>query len=110
MSKYINADKLKEYIEAVYLNRKSKCEVAKTADFVGTKIIEYINEMPSVVVVEVKHGKNLNDEFYETDQFICSECGLHLQDWERIIVDGEIEEFEFNFCPKCGADMRGEIE
>lgn len=53
-----------------------------------------------------KYGKNLNDEFYDTDQFICSECGLHLQDWEKIIGDGEIEEFEFKFCPNCGADMR----
>lgn len=38
---------------------------------------------------------------------ICSECG---GGWFRYDLSDGVEEAEPNFCPNCGADMRGEKE
>lgn len=37
----------------------------------------------------------------ETDQFICSKCGIELLDWTRYIGD-ECYDYVFKFCPNCG--------
>lgn len=38
------------------------------------------------------------------DDFVCSNCGIHLADWHRI--DGEDwVEYEFKYCPNCGAKV-----
>lgn len=42
------------------------------------------------------------------DQFICKECGLHLEDWYRLDGDAWLEECEFKFCPNCGRKVREE--
>lgn len=43
----------------------------------------------------------------QCNQFICSECGIHLEDWRRLVVDKDDDttynyEYEFKFCPNCG--------
>lgn len=58
-------------------------------------------------------GHNENNDYAECDQFVCSECGIELQDWHRVerdIDDGDItyHEYTFRYCPNCGAEMRGE--
>lgn len=62
---------------------------------------------------EQKKGKNIATEYDEVDQFVCSECGIELQNWvrvERDEDDGDItnHEYRFNFCPNCSADIRVE--
>lgn len=38
------------------------------------------------------------------DDFVCSNCGIHLADWYRI--DGEDWfEYEFKYCLNCGAKV-----
>ena len=39
------------------------------------------------------------------DEFRCSVCGLHLEDWIRLDDEGNCYEYEFKYCPKCGAKM-----
>lgn len=67
-------------------------------------------QTPAADVVEVKHGENIT-KMYPTDEFICSECGLIMRDFEEILVDEENDEchyeFEFKYCPQCGAKMDG---
>ena len=51
-----------------------------------------------------------NVSYYaECDQFVCSNCGIALQDWRRVDrdEDGEVtyHEWEFNYCPNCGAKV-----
>lgn len=54
--------------------------------------------------------KNENNDYAECDQFVCSNCGIELQDWHRVERDeddGDISyhEYEFNFCPGCGCKV-----
>lgn len=54
--------------------------------------------------------KNENNDYAECDQFVCSNCGIELQDWHRVERDeddGDItyHEYEFNFCPSCGCKV-----
>ena len=56
--------------------------------------------------------KNVNDTYDEVDQFICSECGIELQDWKRIERDMnfkneiDVHEYILKFCPNCGRKIR----
>lgn len=59
---------------------------------------------------EVRSGANISQN-NPVDEFICSECGVMLDDFRRIVLDDDGERFycevEFQFCPLCGADVRG---
>lgn len=48
-------------------------------------------------IIEEKHYKGKEQEFYYIEEY-CSECG----------AKRKIGWAEANFCPNCGADMRGE--
>ena len=44
------------------------------------------------------------------DEFICKNCGIHLAEWVKLDAD-DYEEYEFKFCPECGAKiMDGDAE
>lgn len=73
--------------ESPYVNDDDIDEYRKLAD----KLFE---DIPTVDAVPVRPGKWIEGELY----IRCSECGYpagHLSD---------------NYCPNCGADMRGEAE
>jgi len=58
-----------------------------------------IEAIPSADVVERKKGKwikGVGENGVSTSLF-CSECNLENRHW-----------YEWNYCPNCGADMRGE--
>ena len=57
--------------------------------------------------VHTHYCANAGTEYAETDQFVCSECGLHLQDWIHIVdtddtEDSTLSEYTFKYCPNCG--------
>lgn len=57
---------------------------------------------------------NCNEDYDDCDQFVCSECGIELQDWHRIERDdddGEISyhEYTFQYCPHCGRKIKSSI-
>ena len=97
------------------------------------EIIEVIKEESEKVIAKKQHKKaeKLNNKTANTDkekvendntcthigdiaqcdQFICSECGIHLEDWRMLVEvgydDGYTDEmvnyeYEFKFCPNCG--------
>lgn len=51
-----------------------------------------------------------------TDQFICKNCGIWIEDFSKVIFeeydDGYVDklyyEYRFKFCPECGAKIKGE--
>ena len=62
-------------------------------------------------VVKRKTCKNLAVEYDDCDQFVCSQCGIELQDWRRVEHDeddGDVtyNEYRFRFCPNCGAKIK----
>lgn len=64
--------------------------------------MEYAGEIPDNCPLSAepqrKKGEwDYTDDMYET--YKCSECGFNTDDY-----------IEYNFCPNCGADMRGEQE
>lgn len=59
--------------------------------------------------VPVVHGRNFTKK-HPVDEFICSECGIVLVDYERLEIDEDDDdencyEYEFRFCPNCGAKI-----
>ena len=53
---------------------------------------------------------NINTGYDESDEFVCSNCGIQLRGWYSIeqYPDGDIEynDYEFHFCPNCGAKIK----
>ena len=56
-------------------------------------ILMTIEEQPTI---ERKKGEWIRMPYHVTE---CSECGFSLEDW----IQGAL----YNYCPNCGADMRG---
>ena len=82
MSRYINA-----VIAAEKISEKHNIPFS---DLVDTFV-----EIPSADVVEVKRGEWKVDETHDYEPY-CSLCGHEP-------IAGE----KYNYCPDCGADMRG---
>ena len=43
----------------------------------------------------------------DCDEWICSNCGVHLTEWTKVVIDEEENdttyyEYTFKFCPECG--------
>jgi hypothetical protein len=72
---------------------------------------EALDRVPAADVVERKTGKNVATEYDDCDQFVCSECGIELQDWRRVERDEDglevYHEYRLRFCPSCGAKIKG---
>jgi len=68
-------------------------------------LIDRIKTLPSVNPQEPKTGHWIerNDDHY--DWYECSECGYGAEG--EITMEGGVR---FNYCPNCGADMRGDTE
>jgi rubrerythrin len=71
----------------------------------------FLAKLPKVDAVEVVHGRN-KTTLHPVDEFICSVCGYVCQDTHKYVYDEDGEywscyEFEFKYCPDCGAKMDG---
>ena len=101
----------KEYIEREalmnYPIRRNNYDKNGNVNFINgvESVLEYAEGLPAADVVPVVHGYNDNQKYYATDEFRCSVCGLHLEDWIRLDDEGNCYEYEFKYCPKCGAKM-----
>ena len=84
MARYIDADKFAEAI----------CNFPAIDEHSANAVISLLHRHPTADVVEVKHGEwvksNPHNRFMD-----CSACGF-FQDHT-----------EFNYCPNCGAKMKG---
>ena len=111
MPRYIDADEALRQLEN---NRKDNpCQAPYRGiwDRASKNAIDTIEAIPTADVVERKHGSNITKN-HPVDEFVCSECGFITRECHRIEIDEEYGdetcfEFEYRFCPRCGADMRG---
>lgn len=74
--------------------------------------VDAILSIPAADVQEVVRGQNITEE-NPVDQFICSRCGLILEEYVQKEIDpddGDATYYELEplFCPRCGADVREE--
>lgn len=99
MSKYIDADKLIEELEAGSM----PIYQANISGILGDKdcIKDYIKRTPAADVQQVKHGRwlQLSDDDQYEGSYLCSECRT-----EETFFD---ESSFSNYCPNCGAKMDG---
>lgn len=86
MSKYINTEELNKAI--------SKC---KDEPFTKDTLYAITELLPSV---ELKHGEWIEEHEIQ-DYLVCPFCDVHFN-----MCDNDTE--WFNYCPNCGADMRGD--
>lgn len=71
----------------------------------GISLIEsYISEMDGLPSAQPERKKGKwHQRFYpKVEMMVCSECG------NEFSYDAETGVRDYNFCPNCGADMRGE--
>lgn len=99
MNKYIDADKLKEH----YAWWGEDSEEKRIID-------EIVDVQPSADVVEVKHGKWQDVKRWEcythsVTDMRCSVCHCYASR----VLPHQIA-YIYDFCPNCGADMRGRKE
>lgn len=66
------------------------------------RVISIIESAPSSDSAQSK-GEWITIEYYGGVIYKCSECGH-----EFVLIEGTPEENEYQYCPYCGADMRGE--
>lgn len=89
----IDADKLIEFLDIGHLRHPSElC-------FSEIEVANLLLHAPAVDAKPVVHGNWKFNHFY--DEWECSECG-------SLIALSDDENGHPNFCPHCGADMRGE--
>lgn len=64
------------------------------------KMVSFPEYTPSADVAPVRHGRwEMNSD--RPDNIICTNCDVCFDVWKH-------EAKDFNYCPKCGADMRTE--
>lgn len=98
-----------------YIEREAAYELARTNDYYSdfyrsmadlTSLKELLEDTPAADVVEVVHGEWIS-EFGSYCTPRCSACGWHKPYTEDYYCAQELYS-PWNYCPNCGADMRGE--
>lgn len=89
MGRYVDADSL---IRTLYIQADNDgficCGVEDLETLIKTQLTEDVRENV--------RGEWIKDE---NGDITCTNCGCHLEDWVKAIF--------YNFCPNCGADVRG---
>ena len=95
MSRHIDADLLKQSIPNTKMDEFENCRYCRLLD--EEQVKDLIDQQPTADVRENVHGKweIYCDENGKVTDCYCNQCGCNS------FIGG-------NFCPNCGADMRGE--
>lgn len=101
----MNNDNLKKTITkfvAMAILEADELPFVETAEYVASELI-------SAGIGKMKTCKNESDN-NPVDEFICSECGFITEDFSEKRIDeddGDVtyHEFEFRYCPNCGAKV-----
>ena len=95
-----------------YINKKGLIEALNkfAPEHYNALINQLITKYPASDVVEAKYGENIG-KVHPVDEFVCSGCGIFLEGWTRVVTDEDGDlfyyEYEFKYCPECGAKIDG---
>lgn len=120
MAEYIKKEAVIKFIE----NGLNNPDKTKSFGHDAIEIMAEVQYMPTADVVEVRHGKWVEDG-YDDIPCVCSCCGAEAQytstfeetfdyDWEENLCPTGYEEIreyiKTPFCSNCGAKMDGDTE
>ena len=94
----IDANALDEAIRTDFWEHFTQCHDTDQVALIDM-VCEDIGNAPTVDAVEVVHGRWLIHKGHFHDYAECSLCGEDC---------GKDTAMAFNYCPNCGADMRGD--
>lgn len=102
MKRYIDTDELKEWVENwLYKDRYyHNGRVSRTIP--TTELYDILKQIPTADVVERKRGKWIKSNESALRPYMCSECGALFD------VDTVLGKLSWQYCPACGAEMKGE--
>lgn len=103
----IDADELEQIIQ----KQVGECKI-KVFDPSVNLILQDIGNAPTIEAKPVQHGRNISC-MNPVDGFLCSECHTKIEGYYKVVYDEDTEdynhyEYEFKYCPNCGARMDGE--
>lgn len=95
MTRYIDVEKAKTFFEEIDAGSKR----AHSTLLTPYEFAEYLDEIPTADVQEVRHGKWVNESrlMYGPISAQCSVCELFSGTWLR--------NAPYKYCPHCGAKM-----
>ena len=105
MADYIKRRDAIDYIESFVRMNKYYHPYSKSTTIPITEAIARIDLIPSADVQPVVHGEwiEMRDPWGDDPYYNCSCCGDAF-----VLMEGTPKDNNYNFCPNCGADMRGE--
>ena len=108
MPKYIDAYAFRRRLDGIDPFTKCYQDTNVYLNYAKEAVIVALDAEPEADVRHVVKAKNIGTDYAECDQFVCSNCGVELQDWHRVERDdddGDItyHEYVFRYCPNCGA-------
>ena len=93
----------KAYLDPVDGRECSYCICFKDSNYLGVCFVDEGVECCFYEPPEDETCRNITEE-NPVDDFVCSKCGIHLYDWIRK-DDEDWYEYEFKYCPNCGAKV-----
>ena len=94
----IDADALIEATDGI--SQDPTCPMHIAAEY-----YQYMTEAPTIEAEPVRHGRGVDNH--------CSECGempMGTEAWESLGIEPPRFEWFMDFCPCCGAKMRGDTD
>ena len=104
--RFIDAEKLQELFLKRYDELLNLIEAGNKTIDIPSFIGKLINDAPTADVKPVVRGEWI--EYPRAHYFKCNKCKYTVPYRKAMILTNG--EREYNFCPHCGADMRGEQE
>ena len=97
MSRYIDADKLKEKLDSFILMDETPMNYNCGYDDCLTAVQDTLADIPTADAVEVRHG------YWDINRN-CSVCGVYKFEG----LDADVwADWDIDYCPHCGAKMDG---
>lgn len=89
---------------AEYIEREAYIKMVKDIPMWGSVAAMMADRVPAADVVEVKHGRWIEQEAPNMDTYYdCSACGESF-----CFIDGSPSDNLYLYCPSCGARMDGD--